>query len=106
MRVGTAIVEKATPINNSFNQRRLLLQNKSASLQVSDDTAFSRQPLQKSRFHACINRPFIPELDASDPSAAAIEMEHRIHQYFDKMKVFGINVKLYLETFTPLHVQA
>ena len=48
-------------------------------------------------------RPFIPSLpDPGDPDEALAKLEHRIHAYLDEEKVFGINVKLYLEIVQPL----
>lgn len=48
-------------------------------------------------------RPFIPSLpEPGDPGEALAKLEHRIHAFLDSEKVFGINVKLYLEIFEPL----
>jgi len=48
-------------------------------------------------------RPFIPCLpEPGDPDEALAKIEHRIHAFLDSEKVFGINVKLYLEIVEPL----
>jgi hypothetical protein len=82
-----------------INGKKLMLQTKASSFRVKGNT----QSVHKSKFHACVMRPFIPCLpEPGDPDMALAMLEHRIHGYLDSENVYGINVKLYLEIVEPL----